>query len=452
MAERESRSRKKKVRINYRKAARALALLILLVLVLFSTLMSAIGKGGRFDRELIRECGDPAAVPELKAKSAVVYSLDLDKTVYEKNADDRMAPYSVTKLLTCYLALENLSPDQVVTTSKKAAEKLEDSTSLELEAGEKYKAIDLVYAAMLLSANDAATALGEEVSGSVGEFAELMNKTVEKWGCENTHFANANGWEDKEHYTTARDLAVIARHCLENDTLRQITLTKKYKMPESNKSDEQTLKNAFLKAVSYNSAVTGGKTGSWSDTQCSIAFEFTDRGLSAVTVLMGDTKKGRTKDSETIIRTCHDFTPGFKVTDSDKEVCEAWVKHGAEVRVPLNVKGVRYAYPENGKARGVKVRTETDKLKAPVKKGDRAGKYYIYANGELAGQGYLYAARDVKTGWLPSYLYISNNTAFITLIAVLLILALGIILQKLTTSTDDKRAAMRAKSRKGGRR
>ena len=140
------------------------------------------------------------------------------------------------------------------------------------------------------------------------------------------------------------------------------------------------------------------------------------------------------------------------MTDSDKNVCEAWVKHGKEVRVPLDVKGRRYAYPESGKARGVKVKTEIDKLKAPVKKGDRAGKYYIYANNEIVGQGYLYAAKDVDTGWLPSYLYISNHMSFILLIVIVLILALGFLLQKINTSTDDKRAAMRAKSRRLGRR
>ena len=104
--------KKKKLRINYRKAARALALLILVLTVLSSALPAALGTGDSIDRGIIKPCGDPnAEAPALKASSAILYSIDLDKAVYEKNADEKMPPYSITKLLTCYLALENLDPE-----------------------------------------------------------------------------------------------------------------------------------------------------------------------------------------------------------------------------------------------------------------------------------------------------------------------------------------------------
>ncbi|MBQ9272679.1 MAG: D-alanyl-D-alanine carboxypeptidase [Mogibacterium sp.] len=399
--------------------------------VLSSALPAALGTGDSIDRGIIKPCGDPnAEAPALKASSAILYSIDLDKAVYEKNADEKMPPYSITKLLTCYLALENLDPEQVVTASKNATKELEDGMELELEPGEKLKAIDLIYASMLMSANDGATALGEAVSGSEKEFIALMNKTVEEWGCKNTHFVNANGWEHKNHYTTARDMAIITKNCLANDKLREISMTKKYTVPASNMSDPLKIENGFLKTMDNYKVLTGGKTGSWSETQCTIALEFADEGINAVIVLLGDTKKGREQDPRKIVEFAHDVTPGFVVTDSNKAVCEAWVKGGSKVKVPLDIKGLRYAYPANGKASGIRIKTEVDKLKAPLKKGDTAGKYYIYANDQEVGKGRLYVGEDIEKGWFPSALYISNRKSLALLIALVLILLLGFILEK----------------------
>ena len=108
-------------------------------------------------------------------------------------------------------------------------------------------------------------------------------------------------------------------------------------------------------------------------------------------------------------------------------------------KISLDVKGLRYAYPKNQKASGVKVKTEVDLLEAPVKKGDKVGKYYIYANKEVVGQGYLYAAEDVETGWLPSYLFVSNRTSLIALIAIALVLALGFILNRIKRPSSKQR-------------
>ena len=429
--ERQKKQNKKKFRINYRRAARALALLLLVLTFLVSYIPAFLGSGTSFDRSLIRPHGDISAkAPDITATSATVYSIDLDMPVYEKNADTRMAPYSITKLLTCYLALENLDPEQVVTASANACKELEDGMELELEVGEKHKAIDLVYAAMLMSANDGATALGEAVAGSEKAFAKLMNDTVKEWGCEDTHFVNANGWDNRYHYTTAHDMAIITKHCLENEVLRQISLTKEYTMPATKQHDKLKMENAFLKVTENDKAMTGGKTGSWSETQCTIALEFAENGMNSVMVLMGDTAKGRSKDPRKLIDAAHEFTPGFIVTDSDKGVCKAWVRHAKKPTVSLDVSGLRYAYPSNQKASGVKVKTEIDILEAPITKGDRVGRFYIYADKNIVGQGFLYAGEDVEKGWLPSYLFISDRMTLLVGVAIALILILGSILDK----------------------
>ena len=260
---------------------------------------------------------------------------------------------------------------------------------------------------------------------------ELMNETIKKWGCENTNFVNTNGWQHKNHYTTARDMAIITKHCFENEKLREIALTKKYTMPATNKSGKLKMENALLKATNNLEGLTFGKTGSWSESQCTITLGFKESGLSAIIVLLGDTAKGRAEDPPKLIKVAHDLTPGFIVTDSDKNVCNTWVKHGVKSKVSLDVKGLRYAYPKSQKASGVKVKTEMDILEAPVRKGEKVGKLYIYANKEQVGEGYLYAGEDVETGWLPSYLYITNRTTAIVGTIMVLIMLLGVILQKI---------------------
>ena len=136
MAEKRTEKRKKRIRLDYRKAARTLTLLVLIAVFLMNLFSANAGAGEEYDRDLIRECGDlDAEAPKLTAGSAAMYSLDLDKFVYEKNADEKLPPYSITKILTVYLALENLDPDQVLKASKNSVRELKDGMEMELEEG-----------------------------------------------------------------------------------------------------------------------------------------------------------------------------------------------------------------------------------------------------------------------------------------------------------------------------
>ena len=431
---------KKRVRIRYRRAAVLLAVLVLVLFIAVSALLAAAGTGSSYDRGLLTAIGNPnAEVPELKAQSAAMYSLDLDSMVYEKNAEYMLAPYSITKLLTCYLALENLDPEQEVTVSETACEPLADAVMMELEPGEKIKVIDLLHAAIMMSANDGATALGEAVSGDIKSFAELMNQTVKDWGCEGTHFVNANGWDDRDHYTTARDMAIIARNCLQNETLREISVQKYYTVPATNKSEPILMENALLKMMNDNKLVTGGKTGRWNDDKCSVALEFSDKGLSAVIVLLDDDKDNRPKDVEKLIAFSHEVTPGFRATKKGDAVCSARVKHGKKTRISLLADRQTVAYPKTGSDKSVKVKTKVNKLEAPVKKGDEAGSFTVYANGDPVYKGKLLAAEDVEKGLPLSYLYISDRSGIILTIVLALIILLGCLLQ----AADNKREAKR---------
>ena len=350
-----------------------------------------------------------AEAPKLAAKGAALYSYDLGRIVYGKNENERLEPYSTTKLLSCWLALEKLDKDQIVTVSAKATQVYENGTTIWLKEGEKIPVRDLVYGAMLESGNDAAYAIGEAVAGSEAAFADLMNQTVAEWGCKDTHFVNANGWKHKDHYSTAHDMAVITAKCLENAELREIATTKKYVAPATNLSGKRTMRNYLLHVTGGPDGLTGGKTGTWDDDDCAVVCSFSQAGLDAVAVVLGDTEDGRPEDIRKLMAYSHEVTPGFIVPAYTGAVETAMVRHGEKTKTVLATDAVTYAYPAENDARDIRTETEYGLIEAPVKKGQEVGKFLVYADDELIGEHKLLATEDIDTGWFPSYVYISNE-------------------------------------------
>ena len=181
---------------------------------------------------------------QLYAWSAILIESSSGDVIFEKQADERRFPASTTKIMTCYLGLlyvEDL--DQIVTVSETAIDVPSDSSTMKLQAGEELSFRDILYGTMLLSANDGANVIAETVSGSIAAFVDLMNATAWNMGCTNTHFNNAHGYTDPAHYTSARDLAIIAQYAMQNDTFREIVSTASYTLPRTNLSRARTMTN-----------------------------------------------------------------------------------------------------------------------------------------------------------------------------------------------------------------
>lgn len=418
--------RKKRYRLNTRGRVLVILLLSIAVMLVFS-IAPGLKYNRAYEKSLMTPVGDINAVPpEISAGTAIMYSLDLNKPVYEKDADKRVSPYSITKILTCYLALENLDPDQEVRVSAKAAEPLEDGTTMLLKEGEVISVRDLLYGAMMVSGNDAAYALGEAVAGSNKKFTKMMNEKAAEWGCTDTHFVNPHGWKNENHYTTARDFCIIVTKCFENEELRKISMTKEYEVPATNKSGARTLDNHTLAATwKAGDAVTCGKTGGWTSKDTTLAFEFDNGQLSGAVALFEDSVKGRRNDAKKLVKFAPVVTPGYTVSTENDEVFLAKVKHGAVTRVALTPDASTVAYPASGEKKDIKIKVETDKLVAPLHKGDPAGTYAVYANDKLVTEHKLLVAEDVKTGWLPSYLYISNLETICIIMVILIVLLLS---------------------------
>lgn len=194
----------------------------------------------------------------VSAQSAILMEAESGEALFEKSADTRLPMASTTKIMTALVALEHASPETVVTVPREAVGI--EGSSIYLFEGEQLTLEQLLYALLLASANDAATAIAYGVAGSVESFATLMNEKAASLGLCDTHFTNPHGLDDPEHYTTARELALIARAALSNDLIRKIVATRKTTIPQNGNEGMRLLVNHNKLLRLYDGAI-GVKTG-----------------------------------------------------------------------------------------------------------------------------------------------------------------------------------------------
>ena len=169
-------------------------------------------------------CITPAVAEalEVSATAAVLMDADMGQVLYEKNGDRQMLIASTTKIMTALVVLEHAAPDDVITVTP---DHMAEGSSMYLRAGEAVRVEELLYGLLLCSGNDAALAL-TECAGGLVPFVALMNEKAAALGMAHTSFANPNGLDDENHYSTARDMAVLAAYAAEDPTFRRICSTK----------------------------------------------------------------------------------------------------------------------------------------------------------------------------------------------------------------------------------
>lgn len=209
--------------------------------------------------------------PEIASDFAVLAEAKSGTVLYGKNAFDRAAPASITKVMTALLTAEHCDINETVLFSYRACHELEKgSSTIARTEGETMSVSDCLFALLVASANEVAQALAEHVSGSIEAFVALMNDRARELGCVNTHFANPHGTPDPEHYTCCYDMALIMKAAMERDIVREAMGTAKYQIAPTNKHDEITYLNSKHPLVTntykmkYEGAVAG-KTGHTSE-------------------------------------------------------------------------------------------------------------------------------------------------------------------------------------------
>ena len=204
--------------------------------------------------------------PNLVSEAAILVDSKTNQILYTKNENKKMFPASTTKILTAILALENCDLSESVTISENVINSIPAGySSANLQYGEILTVEQLLQLLLICSANDAANALAEYVGGSIESFVSMMNSKIYELGLENTHFTNAYGFNDSNHYTTAYDLAIIMKYCIKNDTFRKIAGSASCSIPSTNKSDVRNYPSTneliIPGSAYYYKYLTSGKTG-----------------------------------------------------------------------------------------------------------------------------------------------------------------------------------------------
>ncbi|MBR4807504.1 MAG: D-alanyl-D-alanine carboxypeptidase, partial [Lachnospiraceae bacterium] len=155
------------------------------------------------------------SAPGISSDGGIIMDADTGTVLYSKNINTEMYPASITKLMTVLLVLENCTLDQTLTFSKNAVYNIEfGSNHIGMSVGEQITVEEALYGILLESANEVSNGVGELIAGDQDKFVEMMNKRAQELGCKHTHFMNANGLHDKQHYSSPYDMALIARECL----------------------------------------------------------------------------------------------------------------------------------------------------------------------------------------------------------------------------------------------
>ena len=183
--------------------------------------------------------------PVVNAQSAILMDADSGAILYAKNVHEKLYPASTTKLLTCLIATEQCSMDEVVTFSHDAVfDAPRDSSHIAIDVGEELTMEQSLNAILIASANEVAFGVAEHIAGTWQDFAPMMNERAKELGCVDSNFVNPNGLPDDNHYTSSYDLAMIGRAFFANEMLSKISSTKRLDIPASEKQPDHIIEES----------------------------------------------------------------------------------------------------------------------------------------------------------------------------------------------------------------
>jgi serine-type D-Ala-D-Ala carboxypeptidase (penicillin-binding protein 5/6) len=381
-------------------------LALVVVLVVMSTVMVGVALSATATNTLVptaetqtasftvdaKDLGDFGTItPKIQSPSAIVINADTGKVLYEWDADVQRRMASTTKIMTAILILEKMDLSTSVTVSLKAAQTTEPEVWL--KEGDVLTVEQLLYALLVRSANSAAVALAEACSGSVEAFIEEMNAKAAELGMKDTHFASPNGLDTNGHYSTARDMAVLARYAMKNETFRKMVATEEYTVSLPGR-DEPTVFETTNKLLGKVDWVTGIKTGLTPRAKQCFVGSGTKDGVSVISVVLGQPSTSVCfAESRTLME--YGFAQ-YRHVDLLEQGAVV-----AEAEVPYHVNGTVQLVTETAvgmelyKNDSVTTSISLDKpLVLPVEKGDAFGRVTLTVEGEVVGTVDLVAAQS----------------------------------------------------------
>lgn len=231
--------------------------------------------------------------PEIASETAILMDGDTGAILYNKGMDEIRYPASITKIMTCLLALEKAGlEDQVTFTQTVLSDPNSGGTNIGMQEGEILTMRQCLDVLMVQSANDVATQIAEYVGqGSVQNFVDMMNQRAQELGCQNTHFANASGMPDENHYTTAHDMALIFQEAIKNEVFREIIKQQNVVVGPTNKNGETRIYSCHHALVAqsapeYYEGCFGGKTGVTEVAKNTLVSGVTREGMTLLAVTL----------------------------------------------------------------------------------------------------------------------------------------------------------------------
>ncbi|MFA9422945.1 MAG: D-alanyl-D-alanine carboxypeptidase family protein [Sedimentibacter sp.] len=352
------------------------------------------------------------AQPSILCETAVLIDANTGTILAEKNADQKMYPASLTKIMTAILVIEMGDLSDVITVDDDTPYEIEGS-HIALEPGEILTLKDLLYALMLPSANDAALVIAKHYGGSSEEFVKLMNEKAEELGAYNTHFANPHGLHDDDHYTTAADLALITKYAMTNEIFRKIVSTEKYEIQPTNKKTETRYFTNLNKLIYNTSAsqilvdgayispfyqyATGAKTGYTPQAGNCLIATATKDGTDLIAVAMKGVSLEMYQDAQNL------FNYGFSEYESTTLISKntfvknVKIKNGDSKEISVITESDLNTLLKKDSLETIKSNVIIDEFDLPLEKNQVIGKIEFTLDNELLGSVNLITPIEVTS-------------------------------------------------------
>ena len=322
---------------------------------------------------------------EIAAPSGILMEYSTGKVLYEKNSHDKLAPASMTKIMTLLLIMENLKSGKInlndeVLISNNASSM--GGSQVFLDPNTKIKLEELLKAIVVASANDAAVALSEYIAGTTDAFVNMMNEKAKELGCDNTHFVNVHGLDADNHYTSAYDMALMAKELLKyEDILKYTTIYEAY----LNKPDGTSIWMVNTnKLIKYYNGLDGLKTGFTNAAGYCLTSTAKRNNMRLITVLMKEeTSKIRNEETTKLLDygfTNYKIKTIFSTNDSLGNIEIFNSKNKVyDLKLVNDATNLEHATDNNNYTYNIKLMD----VKAPLKTGDKVGDFEIISNGKV---------------------------------------------------------------------
>lgn len=335
---------------------------------------------------------------DLTAKSSILIEASTGEILSEKNSDEKLAPASMTKIMTMLLIMESLEKNEYsledkVNISTNAASM--GGSQVFLEAGSELKVKELLKAIAIASANDAAVAMAEYTAGSTESFVNLMNEKAASLGCTNTTFKNVHGLDTEGHLTTAKDMSIMARELLKHEEI--LTFSSIYEEFLNKPDGSSTWMVNTNKLIKYYNGLDGLKTGFTKNAGYCLTATAKRNNMRLISVVMNEPTTEK-RSSDTIKLLNYGFT-NYKikvVMPKDQDLGSIEIKNGKKetVGIKLTEDATNLESISDNKKYGFNI--NVDKIKAPIKVGDIIGKLEITIDGSVKKEIPITVKEDVK--------------------------------------------------------